>query len=200
VILNPDNHHCRSIRLKGFDYSQSGAYFVTVCAENGESLFGEVQNGKMILNDAGRMIERVWNEMPMHYSGVDVDEFIGMPNHVHGIVIIVGATPRGCPENYGCPNETIKSVQAQVSGQAQGPAPTGSMSLGDVVHRFKSYTTACYRKGVRELMWQPFYGKLWQRYYYEHIIRDGNELTRIREYIIQNPLQWALDRENPSGI
>ena len=90
---DPSRHHRRSIRLKGYDYSQAGAYFITLCAQDRECLFGEVVDGEMRLNDAGRMIESVWNEIPLFYPGVDIDEFAVMPNHVHGIVILAGATP-----------------------------------------------------------------------------------------------------------
>ena len=169
----------RSIRLKGYDYSREGAYFVTICAQNRKCLFGEIVNGKMVLNDAGRMVESVWNEIPKYYPGIDIDVCQIMPNHIHGIVVIVGAGPCACPD----------------TGQAQGVAPT--MSLSDVVHRFKTMTTKRYIDRVKQNGWPTFPGKLWQRNYYEHIIRDENELNRIREYIINNPAQWEFDRENP---
>ena len=115
-----------------------------------------------------------------------------MPNHIHGIIVIVavGATPRGCPD---------------VSGQAQGPAPTGDMgntgtlSLGDMVHRFKTMTTKRYAEGVKQSGWPSFPGKLWQRNYWEHIVRNEMELNRIREYIHTNPNQWKSDRLNLGG-
>ncbi|HID28413.1 MAG TPA: transposase, partial [Desulfobacterales bacterium] len=99
---NPEIHHRRSIRFKGYDYSQTGAYFVTICTQNRECLFGDIVNEKMVLNDAGRMIQTIWDEMPEHYFGVAMDIFQIMPNHVHGIVILtnpvtVGAGPRACP-------------------------------------------------------------------------------------------------------
>lgn len=181
----PEKHHRRSIRLKGYDYSQAGAYFVTICAQDRACLFGDVVDGEMRVNGAGWMVESIWNEMPVFYTGVETDEFVVMPNHVHGIVVLVGAAPRGRPV----------SGQAQV-GQAQGPAPT--MSLADVIHRFKTMTTKRYADGVKTDGWPAFRGRLWQRNYYEHIIRSDVELSRIREYIVNNPLQWALDRENPN--
>jgi len=186
VQFNREKHHRRSIRLPGYNYAQAGAYFVTVCAQNRECLFGEIVDGKMRLKDAGRMVGSVWEELPRHYAGIDIDAFVVMPNHVHGIIIlrdhhVVGATPRGCP----------------TSGQAQGPAPT--MSLPDVVHRFKSLTTARYRQGVAEKGWPPFCRRLWQRNYYEHVIRGEDELNRIRRYIEDNPTMWQMDRENPEA-
>src|SRR5512135_2910342 len=92
---DPDKHHRRSIRLKGYDYSQSGAYFVTICTQNRECLFGDIVDGKMRLNDAGRMIHRTWNDVPIKYPNIEIDEFIVMPNHVHGIIVICHDNCRG---------------------------------------------------------------------------------------------------------
>jgi putative transposase len=92
----------RSIRLAGFDYSQAGNYFVTVCTQNGVCFFGNVMDGEMVVNDAGTMVNTVWDELPTYYPGVSIDAFQIMPNHLHGIIVLrhpVGATPRGCPEN-----------------------------------------------------------------------------------------------------
>ena len=146
-------------------------------------------NDEMVLNDAGRMINIIWNELPINYPGVNIDKFQIMPNHVHGIIILDKGQARGFDK-----------------GQARGPAPTASpaasavgLSLPDVVHRFKSLTTARYRHGVKQKQWPPFPGKLWQRNYYEHIVRDENELNDIRKYIMDNPRKWDLDRENPNA-
>jgi putative transposase len=187
--VNPENRR-RSIRLRGYDYSQAGAYFVTICTQNRERLFGEIVGGKMMLNDAGNMIKTVWQEIPLYYTGTEIDEFVVMPNHIHGIAIIVGATPRGCPDKNG-----------QTQGQARGPAPTeytGALSLGDIVHRFKTMTTKRYVDGVKQWGWKPFPGRLWQRNYWEHIVRNETELNRIREYIHNNPAKWETDRLNLS--
>ena len=179
---DPARHHRRSIRLPAYDYAQRGAYFVTVCTQNRECAFGEVVDGEMVLNEPGRMVETAWRELPQHYPGDEVDTLVVMPNHVHGIIMLVGAGPRACPDN---------------PGRSRGVAPTGTMSLPDVVHRFKSLTTARYRHGVLQDRWLPFPGRLWQRNYYEHVIRNEEELDRVRQYIVDNPLQWAEDRENP---
>ena len=176
------NKNRQSIRLRGYDYSQSGAYFVTICTQNKKCFFGGITNEKMLLNDSGRMINMIWNELPSNYSGVNVDEFQIMPNHVHGIIILDNRQPRWH------------------NGQPQGVAPTAAgLSLPDVIHRFKSLTTARYRHGVKQKQWPPFPGKLWQRNYYEHIVRDENELNDIRRYIMDNPKKWDLDRENPNA-
>lgn len=192
---NPDKHSRRSIRLRGYEYTQSGAYFVTICTQNRDCLLGEVVKGIMGANDAGQMIQSVWDELPQHYPGVDVDAFVVMPNHVHGIILLtadsksnIGAGPCACPGNE----------QPDSTGQPRGVAPT--MSLMNVVHRFKSLTTARYRQGVVQRRWQPFPGRLWQRNYYEHIIRHEEALDRAREYIVLNPLMWHLDAENPDTL
>jgi len=141
----------------------------------------------MILNDAGKMIQTAWDEIPSHYIGIEIDAFIIMPNHIHGIIIIVGAGPRACP---------TQEKLAQ-NGQAQRPAPT--LSLPEVIHRFKTIITKLYADGVKGKGWPRFPGKLLQRNYYEHIIRNDNELKQVREYISNNPLKWDADRENPNA-
>ena len=191
---DPARHHRRSIRLQGYDYTRPGAYFITIVTQGRACLFGEVVAGEMRMNDAGRMVQQVWDELALFYEGVQTDAFIVMPNHVHGIIILTGnvrATPRGCPDPQSGP------------GQAQGPAPTAAtaptLGLPDVVHRFKTMTTKRYADGVRANQWTPFPGRLWQRNYYEHIIRDDQSWQRIREYILTNPLRWHLDRERDIG-
>lgn len=191
MTYDPSKHHRRSIRLKGYDYSRVGAYFVTVVTQGRECLFGQVMDGEMRLNDAGRMVQAVWNQLPVFYPGVQTDAFIVMPNHIHGIIVLtghpVGAGPRACPDNV-----------PQGTGQPQGVAPT--LSFPDVVHRFKTMTTKRYADGVKTMGWQPFVGRLWQRNYYEHIIRNDGSLNHIREYIANNPLGWESDRENPDIV
>ena len=99
MVYDPEIHHRRSIRLRGYDYSLANAYYVTICTQDKLHLFGKVIDGKMVLNDAGRMIEKLWTEIPQYYPSFNVDVFQVMPNHFHGIVVIVGAGPRACPEN-----------------------------------------------------------------------------------------------------
>jgi REP element-mobilizing transposase RayT len=164
MTFNPDMHHRRSIRLQGYDYSRAGAYFITICTQNRECLFGEIVDGKMVLNHAGDMIQTVWDEIPDHYTGIEIDEFVVMPNHIHGIIGIVAPTGN-----------------------------TGSLSLGDMVHRFKTMTTKRYADGVKQSVWRRFPGKLWQRNYWEYIVRNEMKLGRIREYIHNNSTQWKSD-------
>ena len=192
MTFNPEIHHRRSIHIADYDYSTTGAYFVTICIQNRICLFGKIEGGEIQLNEAGYMVHKIWNELPEKYPGVEIDEFIVMPNNIHGIVVLnVGAGPCACPDaNKG---------QPKVEGQPRGVAPT-RLSLPDVVHRYKSFTTSEYRIGVEQLNWIPFPGKLWQRNYYEHVIRNEKELNQTREYISNNPLQWALDNENPQNM
>lgn len=190
---NPEKHHRRSIRLKGYDYSKKGAYFITICCQNRQCLFGKIEHGNMILNNAGKMVQTTWNDLPIYYNGIAIDAFQIMPNHIHGIIYItdvfavgaVGAGPRACP---ACPQQN--------QGQPQGVAPT-KLSLSDCVHRFKTMTTKRYIDGIKINAWQSINGKLWQRNYFEHIIRNENSMDKIREYISNNPLQWDSDEFNP---
>jgi REP element-mobilizing transposase RayT len=187
MTYDPQKHHRRSIRLKGYDYTLAGAYFVTIVTQGRRHLFGEVADGEIRLSEAGRMVYDVWMDLPKHYPGVELDAFVIMPNHIRGIIILVGAGPRACPD----------TGQPQEMGQPQGVAPT--LGLPGAVHRFKTMITKLYADGVKQLGWQPFPGRLWQRNYYEHIIRNDDSLDRIREYIAANPLRWHLDRENPKA-
>ena len=181
---DPDIHHRRSIRLKGYNYSQAGVYFVTICAQNRECLFGEIVDGEMALNDAGRMVEKWYRELENKFTDIVCDQCAIMPNHVHFVIQTdVGADLRVCPDM----GEHIDT------GEHIGSP------LHTVIQWFKTMTTNEYIRGVKQNGWSTFPGKLWQRNYYEHIVRNDDELNRIREYIVNNPLQWEMDRENPNG-
>lgn len=178
---NADIQHRRSIRLKKYDYRSKGVYFVTICAQEKRCLFGEIVDDKMTLSEAGRVMENAWNELPRRFNHIELDTHVIMPNHIHGIIPIVGAPLVGARNRAGT-----------------RPAPTPAPSLGDIVGAFKSITTNEYINGVKQHGWPPFPGKLWQRNYYEHIVRNDDELNAVREYIVGNPLKWAMDRENPN--
>jgi len=178
--FDAEKHHRHSMRLLGYDYAQVGAYFVTSVTKDRVCLFGEIVDGEMRLNDGGRMIEQWWFELNRKFSTVETDEFVVMPNHFHGIVVIAGVSV-GADLRVG-PNSEGAHVGA--------PLPT-------IIQWFKTMTTNEYMRGVKTRSWTPFAGRLWQRNYYEHIVRGENELTRIREYIANNPPQWEMDRENP---
>ncbi len=181
------NKHRRSIRLKEYDYAQAGAYFVTIVAQGGKCLFGEIVDGVVRLNDAGLMVQAVWEDMPNHYAGIEPEAFVVMPNHIHGIVSLVGTDLRPTPNS---------------KGQPQGVAPTrnsAKMSLSDVMHRFKTLTTKRYIEAVKRFSWTSFTTRLWQRIYFEHVIRNEESLNRIRQYIVENPVRWEFDREKSTG-
>jgi len=175
MTLNSDRHRRRSIRLKYYDYSQAGAYFVTICTYNKKCLFGEVIDGKMVLNQFGKVVEREWLRTTEIRPNMQLDKFIIMPNHMHGIVIIdesnVGATGR--------------------SPLPKGPTPK---SIGAIAAGFKSVAT----RRINDLRGTP-YTPVWQRNYYEHVIRNEDDLSEIREYIVNNPMKWDLDVENPNN-
>jgi putative transposase len=273
---DPEKHRRRSIRLKGYDYSQAGVYFVTICTQGRACLFGEVVDGEMRLNDAGRMVVAEWERLPALFPNVVLDAFVVMPNHIHGIVILTdpaddatdgataigatisgattggaatgGATTRVAPTMAGddatpvgaglvpapstpaqsvptpsvpAPSTPAQSVPAPSVPASSTPAqsvPTPSVpvpstpapstpalstpapTLGDVIGAFKSRVTVEYARGVRTFGWTPFDRRLWQRNYYEHIIRNEEALNRIRRYIVENPIRWAFDRENPFAV
>ncbi|MCY4448109.1 MAG: transposase [Chloroflexi bacterium] len=166
----------RSIRLKGYDYTQVGAYFVTIAVRGRLALFGEVVDGEVRLSGAGEMAREVWQAMPQRFPFVEMDAFVVMLDHVHGIVVIRG-------DGAGAP-----IGDARVSGRA-GAAPT-ARALGDVVGAYKSLTTAAYIRGVHDAGWPLFHGRLWQRNFYERVVRDECELNELRAYIRDNPLRW----------
>ena len=175
-----EKYHRRSIRLKGYDYSQEGAYFVTVCTHNRECIFGEV-----LLNEFGKIVESVWFDLPKHYPNVELDAFVIMPNHVHGIMI-VGDVAVGAD---------FKPAPTMAMAAAKEPVPTGGYALSEVVRGFKTFSARRINE-IRATSGTP----VWQRNYYEHIVRDEDRLNRIREYIINNPMRWQFDRENPDRM
>ena len=170
---DPDIHHRRSIRLKDNDYSLEGAYFITICTRKRELYFDRYPLLKEI-------VFLQWQKIPERYTDLELDEFVVMPNHIHGI-IIVGATLAVAP-NAVAPNDRAGAR----------PAPT----VGEIVGAFKSLCVNDWLKHIKENGLNAV-GKFWQRNYYEHIIRNEDELNRIREYIWNNQLTWQLDGENP---
>jgi REP element-mobilizing transposase RayT len=212
MSYNPEIHKRKSIRLKGYDYSQEGLYFITLCCQNRECLFGQIHNGSMILNDAGKMIENEWLNLENRFPNIELHEFIVMPNHFHGILKIVGAAlvaaqstqstlvaAQSTPVRAALVDAQSTLAVAQnemetqtIEGQPQGIAPT--KTIGDMMGAFKSITTVEYIRGVKNLGWKPFDGKIWQRNYYEHIIRNEQSYQNISNYIINNPAKWQDDK------
>jgi REP element-mobilizing transposase RayT len=187
TAYNPEKHHRHSIRLPGYDYSQSGAYFVTVCTQNRTCWFGTIINGEMKMNDAGRMIEKWYLEIANKFADIKPGEYIVMPNHFHAI--IVNATPV-VPVGADlcvCPDIGMGEHHHEQGEHAGSP-------LHRVVQWFKTMTTNEYIRNVKNNGWTPFEKRLWQRNYYEHIIRDDGEYLRIAEYIANNPMNWRNDK------
>jgi putative transposase len=181
----------RSIRLSGYDYAQAGAYFVTIVARHRAPLFGEVANGEMRPNQFGRVVQSTWGELANHYSGVECDAFMLMPNHVHGIIVLADEGAVG-ESDVGAGLKPARGMAGPNSVRAGfKPAPT----LSEIIRGFKTFSA----RRINHLRHTPGV-PVWQRNYYEHVVRGDNELNRIREYIANNPLQWEMDRENPLRI
>ncbi|MGQ9915173.1 MAG: transposase [Thermogutta sp.] len=197
MSYDPKKHHRRSIRLRGYDYSQAGGYFVTICTQGGVCLFGNVVDRQMQLNAAGQMVLAEWTALAERFSTIELDAFVVMPNHVHGVILIVGPPPARAGTRPA-PTFTDHAVGAGLvpAQDASGLVPGRDSTVGDIVGAFKSRTTVGYIRGIERFDWVPFRGRLWQRNYFEYIIRNDNDLDRIREYIVSNPLRWTLDREN----
>jgi len=178
----------RSIRLPGYDYSRAGAYFVTICVKDRKCLFGDIVERKMEVNDAGRMVDKWYRELENKFPNIKCDKYTIMPNHFHAIIqIAVGADLCVCPNGNGAGYPIDENTAGEHIGSP----------LHGVIQWFKTMATNEYIRGIKQHGWPPFAGKLWQRNYYEHIIRNENEMARIREYVTNNPDQWATDRENP---
>ncbi len=166
---NPNIYHRRSIRLVGFDYTKPGAYFVTVCIRQRECLLGKCQDNQVQLSRYGEVVKFNWLNLTNVYPHVALDAFIIMPNHIHGIIIL-----KDCPENK------LETKEKQ----------TG---LSEVICSLKRFSARRINqlhniKGI----------SVWQRGYYEHIIRNERSLNNIREYIVNNPVNWQEDEMHPS--
>lgn len=172
----------RSTRLRGYDYSNPGAYFVTICAFDRQHLFGEVLQGQMRLNELGKIIERCWFDIPQHCSNVLLDEFVCMPNHLHGIIVLL--------RRYGDPltKERRRDTPWRVPTETFGKPRKGSLST--IVRLFQSSAT----KTIRES--RGYAGPIWQSRFYDHISSSDHSLDRIRNYIRLNPTLWQYDRNN----
>ena len=192
-VYDPEIHRRRSMRLKGYDYTQAGAYLVTIVVQGRFPPFGAVADGRMRLNGAGEMVRRIWTEMPNRFPSIKMDAFITMPNHIHGIIILVGAPLVGAQP---VTDVTGRRIPARATTRV-APTEDGRIRLGDVVGAYKSLTTLEYTRGVHAMNWPPFHERLWQRNYHETIVRDDPSMQKSRQYILDNPLQWPFDRENP---
>jgi REP element-mobilizing transposase RayT len=217
MAYDPEIHHRKSIRLRGYDYSAPGRYFVTICAQEKACLFGGIASGQIELNDYGRIVENVWKDLPLHFPLVELDRFVVMPNHFHAIVVIVD--PRAKRVGAGFPRPDSERSETGVgagfprpdserseTGVGAGfPRPMSPVlsrggenpplrALGDVIRWFKYEST----KRINEL--RSMAGRrIWQRNYYEHIILSDKSYWRIREYIANNPKNWVKDKLHPDS-
>jgi putative transposase len=171
-----NKRHRRSIRLRDYDYAQAGAYFITICVHDRRCLFGDVVDGEMRLNELGLIVTECWGDLPNHYPHIELDIFVVMPNHVHGIVI-------------------LKDGLGVDVGAGLKPAPTNRHALPEIIRGLKTFSSRRINQ-QRKTPGLP----VWQRNYYEHIIRNQDDLDHTRQYILDNPAKWPEDEENPQNI
>ena len=169
-----------SNRLRNWDYGSPGYYFVTVCTTGKKEWFGEIEEGEMKHSDIGLMVQRYWQEIPHHFDHVEIDQFVVMPNHVHGIVVILDHDRR----------DAINRVSTN-GGVTTSYNPMGTQSLGEIIRWYKGRCSFELRKKIQYMNFS------WQPRYYDRVIRDDTELEKIREYIYMNPNNWGLDKDNP---
>ncbi len=180
-----DVFRIKTNRLRAWDYTSSGYYFVTICVKDRECLLGEIDDRKMCRSNIGEIIQNCWNDIPVHFNNVQIDEFVVMPNHVHGIIQI---------NNKINPNrrDAINRVSTKLGGITKSDNPMMLHSLGKIIRWFKGKSSYQIHKQHPAFAWQPRY--------YDHIIRDEESLIKIREYIQWNPLNWETDEENPDRL
>ena len=176
IRFDPKKHHRKSIRLSGYDYSQAGAYYVTIVTDQRDCLFGEVVNGEMVLNDFGKIADECWRAIPDHFPLVELGAYVVMPNHVHGIIVITN----GRGTIYRAP------TQEQFQKPVVGSIPT-------IIRTFKAAVT-------RRIGREHNATGIWQRNYYEHIIRNDKDLQNKTDYIQANPMLWDEDENNPQYV
>jgi len=218
----PDKHDRHSIRLKEYDYALPGAYFVTICTRDRACLFGHVMNGEMHLNAAGEIAQRCWEDIPTHFPSVELDACVILPNHVHGIVVITDAPQTTCAAKTTGSICRGSEIVIPCKGEASSDKTTGPMvrgpgimiprrgeksfaptktvtpqspsrTIGSIVRGFKIGVTKWFRANTD-------LHSIWLRNYYEHVVRNEQELTAIREYIQANPARWDDDENNPAFV
>jgi putative transposase len=184
---NPGIHHRRSIRLKRHDYAQAGEYYVTLCVKNRECLLGEIFQDQVKLSPIGEIAKACWKEIPQHFSNAGLDEFVIMPNHIHGILSL---------KEHAHDLVGVEYIQPQRGGPRQKRNEYQHVipkSVGSIVRSFKGAVT-------RKCRQKELAGFRWQSGFYEHVIRNAKDLERIRRYILENPVNWNADDEHPSNV
>jgi putative transposase len=190
--FDPEKHHRRSIRYEGYFYSLPGAYFVTLLSFRRICMFGEIEDGVVRQKEIGELISNCWRRIPSHFDNTSLDEFVLMPNHLHGIIFIKDSLGQG--EAFA-DDESLQSELNSANASPLRQIGTQPGSLGAIIQNFKSVSTRL----VNKEYFEPGM-RLWQKNYYERIIRNERELNAIRQYIRDNPLYWEMDRENPGKI
>ncbi len=175
----------KSLRLKDYDYSQEGHYFITIVAQNRAHLFGEIVEGDMVLNEAGVMIEKWYMKLEEKFKNICNHEMVIMPNHIHFIIEIVGADP--------CVRPNVNAEMLDTQSKRADTRVRPYYGVGDVIQWFKTMTTNEYIKMVKNGTLPPFNKRIWQRNYYEHVVRDDVDYVRLETYIQNNPLKWEED-------
>ena len=195
VTYDPERHHRRSIRLKGYDYTQPGAYFITICTEGRVCILADIVNGEAVLSPFGKLVCKTWNDLASHYPHLRLDAFVVMPNHIHAIMVLVddlfvGAGLSGCDQQFG---EEIQPQSHPRPALIERNSPLQKRhAIPEIVRALKSFSA----RAINYARETPG-ASVWQRDYYEHIIRNEEELFTIRTYIVTNPLGWDSDRDNP---
>ena len=188
MTLFKNKYRVETIRLKNYDYSKSGAYFITIVTHNRQCIFGKISDGRMILNDGGKIAQQCWMDIPEHFPHAELDEFVIMPNHIHGIIILNEINNQTFVETNNYSSLQMQQIKSpSQSSQQKSIFRSPSKTIGSIVRGFKIGVTKWFRK-------QTDIYTVWQQNYYEHIIRNDDELNRIRQYIINNPSKWTLDK------
>jgi putative transposase len=191
MTLYKNKYRIESARLKGWDYLSPGAYFVTICTKNRECYFGEIVDGEMILSDCGKIAQINWQNVPDHFDNIALDEFVVMPNHIHGILDRRDAINRVSTNDTNTNDTNKNSGIARNSGHIKNGGVTGHhnpmihKNISRIIRWYKGHTSFEIRK------FNPDFA--WQSRFHDHIIRDKNELKRIRQYIMDNTAHWKND-------
>ncbi len=195
MTYNPNIHNRMSHRLQGYDYSQCGAYFITICTYKKEHLFGEILDAEIKLNLIGQYAYQQWKQIPLRFENVDLGEFVIMPNHIHAIIVKNTRWDEGA-ENESADAKRWPYFDPSCLQEHQPTQPNGTISgsIGAIIQNYKSGTTRKIKSlpGKNNL-------KIWQANYYDHIIRDEKDYDRIKDYICNNPINWEKDELFSNG-